>query len=1284
MKTILNKQGPEHYLRGLLTLLLFCTASLLFAQSGQDQNAVKTTTVLIEGVATTAEADALSFMDRAIEIQYVDGLGRPVQKVNQQGSPAGYDAIQVIEYDKQGRPFKAYLPYVSNTTDGTYQNNWSSAQAAFYQASGDQVANSLYPWAESRFETAPLNRLTEQGAAGQNWQLDAHSTKTLLEANTADEVIDWELSNNGDLNNEGYYPAGALKVVITEDESGYETREYFNKQDSTIYTKKEGTNGQWLETYYVRDHLGNIHYVLPPMAVAALQGETTGDCGPEETISTTKMLTAYEGISYRINDGASLKLSYNAQESFRFSFNDGCFYMRQTQSGAKRNQEDESCYAEQLITSNTTINSFGNVSYLVEQGAELTFSAPVGSEWSINGVNNPCFYARMKGFSPTKNAPAMDQYAYQYQYDGRQRIVAKKIPGSGWQYYVYDTWDRLVLTQDANQRTKSPQEWTFTKYDALNRAVISGLYQDVQNRSREAMQQAANSASNLRYELRNSSTHDYTLDRSFPQDIQAGDVLAVSLYDNYNFGFAGDAAYAFQAALGHTVQDNEVKGALTGVKTKVLDGSGTWLKSLSYYDDRNRTIQQVGDNQTGGVDRMSTRYSFDDKRLETYLVRENPLLPVGQQELRIGNSYDYDHTDRLTAIHQQVNGGQEVLLAQYRYNELGELIEKNLHSEDGGSNFLQSVDYRYNIRSWLTHINNADLSNDGIYNDDNSDLFGMEFHYTQASTELQGQPQYTGNISEIHWQDGYHQRKRGYGFRYDAYERLTQAHYADYQSGTTAWSEHVGDFDLSDIQYDKNGNILELQRRGYRTDATFDLIDQLSYSYDGNQLLAVNDQATVQGYHDFKDVSGSTDYSYDANGNLLSDANKDITQIDYNHLNLPERIVFSNGNELNYLYDATGTRLKKTIKESGQPERSIWYIGGIVYNDNALEFLPTDEGRVVPNGGSSFRYEYHYKDHLNNTRLAFSDLDNNGTVDQSEILQVEHYYPFGMSFSGLSTPQVGPQHKFKYNGKELEDEFELNLYDFSARLYDPALGRWHVLDPKADIPNLITHSPYHYSYNNPILYVDPDGENPLRAVLAAAKLIKRAYKIYKKTGKLDVKTLKKAGLDELVDIAGDLVTIFSGNATPVDRLGAAVDLVLGTEFNNQGSKTLKKALKKRKKALERRKNAKPRASSKKTTNKKTGGRDGKQDRLKELADNDKLGKADRGWLKSEINQVKSGNRKTVRNPPGKDLAHERGREAAKGYSYKYSNLQDRKLHKMQHKYDKNGTLNKERPIKQNP
>jgi hypothetical protein len=92
------------------------------------------------------------------------------------------------------------------------------------------------------------------------------------------------------------------------------------------------------------------------------------------------------------------------------------------------------------------------------------------------------------------------------------------------------------------------------------------------------------------------------------------------------------------------------------------------------------------------------------------------------------------------------------------------------------------------------------------------------------------------------------------------------------------------------------------------------------------------------------------------------------------------------------------------------------------------------------------------------------------------------------------------------------------------------------------------------------------------------------------------------------------------------------------------------------------------------------GRAGKQARLRQLADDEKVSSADRGWIKNDQRHIETGNRTTIRLPPGHDLAHERGREAEKGYSYEHSHLQDRDLHELQHKHDDQGRKNKERPL----
>jgi RHS repeat-associated protein len=123
---------------------------------------------------------------------------------------------------------------------------------------------------------------------------------------------------------------------------------------------------------------------------------------------------------------------------------------------------------------------------------------------------------------------------------------------------------------------------------------------------------------------------------------------------------------------------------------------------------------------------------------------------------------------------------------------------------------------------------------------------------------------------------------------------------------------------------------------------------------------------------------------------------------------------------------------------------------------------------------NNFTYEYSIKDHLGNSRVMFSDLNGNGQVTESEIIQVEHYYPFGMSQEGHGNAIIS-ETAYTYNGKELNSDFGLDLHDYGARWYDAAIGRWHGVDPLAEA--FIVHSPYNYGVNNPIMMVDPDGRS---------------------------------------------------------------------------------------------------------------------------------------------------------------------------------------------------------------
>jgi len=844
-------------------------------------------------------------------IQYIDGLGRPIQTVQIKGSPTGNDLVQPVAYDQFGREATKYLPYAvspSVISDGSYRANALTAgagQAAFYTSPPTGVSPITTPQAVTAFETSPLNREVEQGAPGDAWQLTGTTVTT---PNTT---------------------------------SGHTKK--------TIYTSNDGSK-YWANQYSVTvDGSGNRALVFnKPYAANSLFVTVTQDENwPSKLSSDTRLNTVEE---YKDKDGhIILKRTYN--------FN------------AVSNLVE-------ILSTYYVYDDYGN----------LAFVLPPGSGADASG-----------GISSANNQATLNSLCYQYNYDGRNRLITKQLPGKGVEETVYNLLDQPIFSRDANQLTR--QEWAFTKYDVLSRVIMTGVEKS-NTSTRVALQNyvtpqlQANLFAQWEAPVSSGGVQGYT-NNCFPNSTNVVP-LVVNYYDNYNF--PGNPYVASASGLAA-----DVTGQLTGKKTAVLNTDGTYgtlLFTTNYYDGLGRPVETLKEHYLGGTTGTANPSNYDDV-VNTYdfsnevtnTIRHHyTAASTTAPALTIGTSYYYDHVGRKKQTWEAITVGSNapstaILLSQNDYNEIGQVMTKHLHSTNNGQSFLQNTTYTYNERGWLLKINDPTIAST------TTQLFAEQINYNQ--TQYGTPAQFNGNIAE----NVYNGKIGGLQhntYAYDAVNRLL--------SGNNS----VG-FSETGITYDLMGNLLTLTRAGTGNGT-------LNYTtYNGNQLTAISGLKTGA-------------YVYDGNGNMTADGPRGAS-IAYNMLNLP-RTVTASGVNLAYLYDAAGDKLRKI---SGA--NTTDYISGIQYKTGAttIDFVQTEEGRAINAGGATYNYEYTLTDHLGNSRVTFDML--NGQVGEDD------YYPFGVNVHR----EANATNNYLYNKKELQPE--LTEYDYGFRFYDPVIGRWTTVDP---------------------------------------------------------------------------------------------------------------------------------------------------------------------------------------------------------------------------------------------
>ncbi len=638
---------------------------------------------------------------------------------------------------------------------------------------------------------------------------------------------------------------------------------------------------------------------------------------------------------------------------------------------------------------------------------------------------------------PEYQTTPSNDFAFLYDYDNRARMIRKHIPGAGATETVYDNFDRAALTRDAGQAARGV--WAFTKYDALNRPVVTGEIASTANHTSWTATVAAITA---HHENRsNGTTAGYSLNQTAPVTATEAQLLTITFYDDY--GFQKPAHLAYSAQMGYPASyHTAVKGQVTGGRTRMLNTAASWLTHVVYYDAEYRPVQavrQLYDLGTEAIERVSTQYKYDLAPVVAQQLTQQVLSPILTNSLV--SVFDYDHADRLLNVRQTVTTPTQSKTAYttaQRYNALGNLKEKGFHGySHNPHDYRRRTDYTYNIRGWLTDSK----TRYGIYyGDPDQPFYAIGLGYAHPS---QAGKYSAGNISSMEWlKKDETAFTSGMNFTYDGAGRLKAG------SGLYGYADIE-----NNITYDKNGNLKTLNSAG-------SAVDHLTYSYTGNRLSSLTD---ASGNH--SGVKGGTSsYGYDANGNMITDGNRGAT-LTYNYLNLPQTVT-AGSKTYSYDYDAAGSK-----HQYAGDTVNIKYAGAFEYGQgNVLKRIGFSEGQVIP-AGDTLRFEYYLKDHLGNVKLVF---DENG-----DILQETDYYPFGLAIARDNPVQNDNKrnttNRYLYNEKELQ--VGSGYLDYGARMYMPEVGRWGVVDPLSEVSR--RWSPYSYGYNNPLRFIDPDGRQAL-------------------------------------------------------------------------------------------------------------------------------------------------------------------------------------------------------------
>jgi RHS repeat-associated protein len=909
-----------------------------------------------------------------------------------------------------------------------------------------------------------------------------------------------------------------IQETIYRSTSDYTTsRKYFDGLGRLIQTQVSFGNDDIInaQTY---DAIGNITKVYKPYEINLGNNAHKYDPNFASNSDTYSSITGsgtngtpYNEIQYFSDPlnresivgapGLSFKIGSNHEKKYAYSMNDasdGLIYgtgMVYKETMWDENQNTTIKYTDQLGFVDATRNALGLTQFSHDIEGRITQSI------DPNGL--------------TTN----------YTYDRLKKLSQKTTPDAGTVNYLYDMNGNLRFVKDANHNSNTPNSVNITTGSSQSSSFPltmpgkvnlfaspsaggTGMYCTITIKPHGSSVVLATITSNATtgacstYVYLPIGTYDYTItiyNGVFANSIQcqAGYEFIYYKYDalnrvteegeynvtslNADFTQANadnpDFPSSFTNVLKKYFYDNPSTDAMAAGQ-KNLKGKLSYAQSYRFgnpsdiyyysYDEMGRVEWTVLANLGWYQKKMTYTYDLQNN------ITKKDFYDYDYRNLDFYTTYTYDQANRLSTVNTKYGSLASVQEAAYQYFASGQPKRLQLGTAQG-------VDYRYNERNWLQSINHQNLGavyngvpqdpgRDGFDSGLPADKFGEVIGYNNISDIGAAQSaaaQFNGNISwlmynmsgvNITYQILNPTSLVGYSFGYDNANRLTGANFGIFAStigGVYNW-QNLNNYDAN-YSYYNTGNFNTLQRYG----SSGAIQDNLTYHYD---KTGTNQLTSISG-------SASAAYTYDANGNMLTDTHRGIGFIIYDANNLPVQAYLTNGQQLVYETDVYGNRVRNTI--SGTSDNFYFYgadgntevVCNLPYSSNlTYNILGAGDdniGQVKVVSQSPTRY-YYLKDHLGSIKMTVNTV--------GAVVGYDDYYPYGAQMN-LRCQTASADGRYKFTGKERDASTGLDY--FGARYYDSWNGAWRQVDPlKEKYPSL---SVYVYSADNPIKFIDVDG-----------------------------------------------------------------------------------------------------------------------------------------------------------------------------------------------------------------